>query len=153
MALKRNQKITGEILVETEFLFSLREGNSRYGVALKILKASQQGKLKVEVPSSAVMEAITVLYSYGFNHKQVEEILTLIDAKLIEAGISYYIPLTLTDVVIAARLRAELPQLSFYDSLHAAIAKRTNKYLLSSDPVYKEAGLRVISFEEISNIL
>jgi len=49
MALKRNQKITGEILVETEFLFSLREGNSRYGVALKILKAPQQGKLKVDL--------------------------------------------------------------------------------------------------------
>ena len=153
MGSKRSQKVVSAVLVETEFLFSLREGNSRYETALKILEASRQGRLKVEVLSSAIAEAIAVLYSHGFDHKQIEEILALMDAKLIEAGINRYIPLTLTDTVIATRLRAEFPQLSFYDSLHAATAKRVNKQLLSSDPVYREVGVQTVSFKEISNTL
>jgi len=49
---------------------------------------------------------------------------------------------------LSESLRSQHSELSFFDSLHAAVSKRVDLLLLSSDPIYKKIGLKTLSFDE-----
>ena len=138
-----------EVLAETEFLFGLRKGDRRYDVVVKILELCKKGLLRVRILSSAVVEVKAILYSHGLKPSDVEEACSLMDIQLVEANIVEYEPLTLADVVLAGRLRSQSPRLTFFDSLHAATAKRLNKALLSNDPIYREVEVKTVGFKEL----
>jgi hypothetical protein len=71
------------------------------------------------------------------------------DAQLVEAGITGYVATTLSDAIVSERLREQHPDLTFFDALHLAIARRLDKPLLSNDLVIKEAEPRSIMFQEL----
>ena len=88
-------------LIESEFLFALRKGDKHHGEAMKILDLCRRGLVKLQVLSSAVIEVKAVLYSHGFKGRRVEEVCSLMDAQLVEGGVSEYVPVTLGDAVLA----------------------------------------------------
>lgn len=124
-----------EYLVETDFLFGLRAGDRLYEHVMRALAKSRRGELKIAVLSSAVVEARAVLHARGLEPSEVETALALMGAEL-------------ADAVFAERLRAEHPSLGFFDSLHAAVAARRRRPLLTADGVYEEVGLEVRSLRE-----
>ena len=147
-----SERHSKEILAETEFLFGLRENDPHHPAVSKILRLSKNGILKVRILSSAVIELRAVLYSHGLSPMEVKEVCSLMDLQLSDMDIQTYEPLILSDVVLAERLRMETPKLTFFDSLHAAVAKRLNKPLISDDPIYPEAGVKTLSFKEAQEI-
>ena len=104
--------------------------------------------MKLQVLSSAVIEVKAVLYSHGFKGRHVEEVCSLMDAQLIENGVSEYVPVTLADAVLAEVLRNQHPQLTFFDALHIATAKNLDKPLLSNDEDYPSIWMKTISFKD-----
>ena len=57
MAVREHKQAPEQILVETDFLFGLRESDSRHSKILHALKMHSDGKLAIKVLSSAVLEA------------------------------------------------------------------------------------------------
>ena len=138
-----------ECLAETEFLFGLRKGDRHHSAVTKILDACISGLVDIQILSSAVVEVKAVLYSRGLKPHEVEETCSLMDAQLVEAGITGYVATTLSDAIVSERLREQHPDLTFFDALHLAIARRLDKPLLSNDLVIKEAEPRSIMFQEL----
>ena len=68
---------------------------------------------------------------------------------LVAYGVDEFVPVELSDVIIAERLRNDEKSLSFYDSLHAATSKRLNAKLLSSEGVYRRIGLEAIDLDDL----
>lgn len=139
------------VIVESDFLFGLRKSDSRHAKVMAALEMHQQGKLRISLLSSAVLEVRTVLYSRGLQCDDIEEAFTLIAGLLAEYGIDDALPLELADVIVAERLRLDEPGLTFFDSLHAAISKRRGLTLLSSEGAYKRLGLPVIDIDNLGS--
>lgn len=147
-----NERNKGEpekalVFVESDFLFGLRKSDIRHSHVLHALNAHKHDRLQIEILSSAVIEVRTVLASRDFESKIIEEILSLMAALLGDYGVSDFVPLGLSDAILAERMRSDWPTLSFFDSLHAAISKARRCKLLSSEEIYKKIGLEVIDLD------
>ena len=138
-----------EVLVESDFLFGLSEGDKHHGDVDKALSMCKKGILDISVLSSAVVEVRATLYSRGLEFREVEDSTALMDAMLSEAGVKNYVPVKLSDVVLAEILRSQFTELTFFDSLHAAISKRIGAPILSGDPIYQKIGIATSSYEEL----
>lgn len=130
-----------EVLVESDFLFGLRAEDRHHQKVLRVLSMHKKGTLAVKVLSSAVVEVRTVLYSRGLRPQTIEEALSLVDAQLAGYSVGEFVPVALSDAVVAERLRSQHEELGFFDSLHAAAGKRLGVVLLSSDPIYRKLSL------------
>jgi len=146
MAFQASKKVT---LVESDFLLGLRKGDRNHADVVKTLSMHRKGSLQLRILSSAVIEVRAVLYSKGLALHQVEDAISLIDAELNDFGVRIYVPIRLSDIVLAERLRDEFPNLTFFDSLHASASKRLGIPLLSNDPIYEEIGVPAINFSEL----
>lgn len=137
------------LLVESDFLFGLRKSDRFHRSIIRSLDMHRNGAIKINVLSSAIMEVRTVLYSRGLKLSQIEDVLSLMDQRLNDYKVTTYVPVKITDGVLAERLRTLFPNLTFFDSLHAAISKRLDAAMLSSDPIYKEIGVSSFNYNEL----
>lgn len=138
-----------EVLVESDFLFGLRKGDKHQEGVSKALSMHRKGNLGISILSSAAVEVRTTLYSRGLRFHEVEDALAFIDAILSDADVRSYVPLRLSDVVLAERLRSQFAELTFFDSLHAAASKRVGVPLLSGDTIYRKVGVNALVYEEL----
>jgi hypothetical protein len=144
MASEAGQKVA----VESDFLFGLRKSDLRHANVVAALEKHKEGSLIIALLPSAVLEARAVLYSRGMKSKDVEDVFSLMAAILAEYGVAGSTDLTLSDVIVAERMRGDMPSLTFFDSLHAATSKRLGMTLLSSEGSYERLGLAVIDLDE-----
>jgi hypothetical protein len=135
--------------VESDFLFGLRKSDKRHAHVIAALEMHQEGSLLITLLSSAVFEVRAVLYSKGMKSKDVEETFSLMAALLAEYGVGGSSDLSLSDVIVAERMRGDMPSLTFFDSLHAATSKRLGMTLLSSEGSYGRLGLDVIDLDKL----
>ena len=135
--------------VESDFLFGLRKADTRHSKVVRALKMHREGVLSLRVLSSAAMEVRAVLYSRSLGPRDVEEAFSLMAAMLAEYGVSESLPVELSDVIVAERMRSEEPRLTFFDSLHAATSKRLGLNLLSSEGIYGRLGLPIINLDRL----
>ncbi len=137
------------VFVESDFLFGLRKSDSLHSHVLRALSDHKQDRIHIQILSSAVIEVRSVLASRGLEPKVIEEVLSLMAALFGDYGVGDFVPLGLNEVILAERMRLEWPDLSFFDSLHAATAKAQQRKLLSSEGIYKKIGLDVIDLGSI----
>jgi predicted nucleic acid-binding protein len=137
------------VFVESDFLFGLRRSDVRHSRVIRALNDHKKGRFHIIILSSAVIEVRTVLASRRFESKAIEELLSLMAAFLNDYGVNDFIPFGLGEVILAERMRSERPELSFFDSLHAATSKAQGRKLLSSEGIYKRIGLEVIDLDSI----
>jgi predicted nucleic acid-binding protein len=149
MASERDNPKKEIILVESDFLFGINKSDKRHSQVIHSLKKHKEGNLEIHVLSSAVIEVRSVLYSRGHNQDTTAEFFTLMAEVLANYEVKEFIPIELSDVIIAERMRAETPDLTFFDSLHAATAKRLNVKILSSEGMYMEIGVQTIDLDTI----
>lgn len=138
-----------EVLIESDFLLGLRKSDLRHFKVLAALRMHSEGRLSIKVLSSAVLEVRAVLYSRGLGHKDIEDAFSIMGSMLTEYGIREFVPTGLSDIVVAERMRSEEAKLGFFDSLHAAISKRLETKLLSSEGMYSRLGLPVIDLDRL----
>ena len=136
-----------EVFVESDFLFGLRKSDRLHKHVMEVLEKHHRGDIRISILSSAVMEVRATLYSKSHAVAEVEEIVSLMDTILASFDVNSYIPIALADVVLAERLRSEFLEFTYFDSLHAATAKRHDKRLLSWDKIYTKAKIRLLTDE------
>ena len=147
MAAQRNKKGTPKtrkeiVVVESGFLLGLRKSDPRHTKIIHVLEKHRKDEtLRVSVLCSSVIEVRSVLYSRGFSPGLVEETFSTMALLLASYGVVNFIPAELDDVILAERMRIDTPELGFYDSLHASIAKRLPATLLSSERIYQKLGI------------
>jgi hypothetical protein len=146
MAPEAGQKVA----VESDFLFGLRKSDTRHVNVMAALRLHQEGRLMISLLSSAVLEVRAVLYSRGMKGRDVEETFSLMAALLAEYGVGGSSELSLSDVIVAERMRSDMPSLTFFDSLHAATSKRLGITVLSSEGSYGRLGLDVIDLDKLT---
>lgn len=138
-----------KVAIESDFLFGLRKSDTRHANVVAALKMHEEGNFVINLLSSAVLEVRAVLYSRGMEGKDVEETFSLMAALLAEHNVSESLALTLSDVIVAERMRGEMAGLTFFDSMHAATSKRLGMTLLSSEGSYERLGLHVIDLDKL----
>lgn len=134
----RRKDVQDNILVETDFLFSLRPGEKAHEAALNILRDSQKGIYKLYISPASPIEASLVMSSYGLKNKEVSRAL-----RVMEEAIRLYInpiypELSLANLGVAADLR-EKHELTFFDSIHAAVALSYSLIYIGGDKRVREA--------------
>lgn len=137
------------LLVESDFLLGLRKSDKHHSRVMRLLGMHSSEEIIVNILSSAVLEVKSVLYSQGIRSETVEESLSLMDQILLDYGVNEYVALTLSDAVLAENMKSEFTQLTFFDSLHAAAAKRLGLLIVSSDPIYRKIGIPSLGFYEL----
>jgi predicted nucleic acid-binding protein len=137
------------VAVESDFLFGLRKSDTRHRNVITALEMHENGKLAITLLPSAILEVRAVLYSRGLKGKDVEEVFSLMAALLAQYGVGEVSTLNLSDVIVAEKMRSDEPDLTFFDSLHAATSKRLGTSLLSSEGIYKRLGLAVIDLDKL----
>ena len=145
MASEAGQKVA----VESDFLFGLRKSDARHASVIAALESHKEGNLLITLLPSAVLEVRAVLYSRGMKSKDVEDTFSLMAALLAEYDVAGSSDLSLSDVIVAEMMRADMPSLTFFDSLHAATSKRLGMTLLSSEGSYGRLGQAVIDLNKL----
>jgi hypothetical protein len=138
-----------EVAVESDFLFGLRKSDIRHSNVMAALENHKGGRLHITVLPSAVLEVRAVLYSRGVKSKEVEAAFSLMAGLLAEYGVAGSSDLSLSDVIVAERMRSDMPSLTFFDSLHAATSKRLGMTMLSSEGSYPLIGLDFIDLDKL----
>jgi len=122
------------MLIETDFLISLVRENDRHHI--RTLKILEKLRGHIKLSPYTLTELDLLVWSNTFKVKDKE-----LFFKLLEETLNYYTIETLkpkfTHVAKAYELR-EKYSLSFFDSLHAAVAMIENIPLLSYDKTYSK---------------
>lgn len=139
----------GNLLIETDFLFGIRENDELNPLVEKALNQHREGKLDLTVSGAAPIEAHAVMDSQGVDQSTISKALSLMESRLVQEKIDEYTDITLTDMSAATRLRNEIGELTFFDSIHAAISTRTQTPILSSDPIFRETRATWVNLTEI----
>lgn len=93
-----------------------------------------------------------VLYSQGKTFREVYSSLIYLKRKLAHHAVLEE-PTSIDDYILADKLREDYPELTYFDSLHAAAALRRNETLVSNDDVYGRCEVRTMTFSELARAL
>jgi predicted nucleic acid-binding protein len=149
MAAKDNLSQKEIVLVESDFLFGLQVTDGRHSRVIRTLERHKLGEIGIRVLSSAIVEVRSALYSRGLSQKKIEDFFFLMGVILEDYGVEEFVPVEPGDVTIAERMRIEYTELTFFDSLHAAVSKRLNLKLLSSRGIYSRVGVGVLDLDAV----
>ena len=136
-----------EYLIETDFLFGLRTSDKFHSIINQTLEQVKEGKVKLKILNSAIFEVRTVLYSQGKSPDDISKILVFMKSKLDEYSIEEE-PILFDDFILADSLREKYKELTFFDSLHAAVSQRRKLSIYGSDRVLKKLKFITASFED-----
>lgn len=142
-------RASSAVLVESDFLFALRDSDPHHAHATKALDMHKGGTIAISVLSSSVFEVQAVLHARGLGNDVIEDALSLMDAILAQYGVRRFVSLELSDTVLSERMRQNYRGLGFFDSLHAAASHRLGIRLLSSEGIYESLGLQVMDLDEL----
>jgi len=131
-----------EVLVETGFLLALNPRDRHHSWALRILREAEAGKMILHISPIAPVELSLVMRSRGRSDEEVRRVLNALNTAIMMYTKPKCPPLGLGDVEYAAELRGRHPQLSFFDSLHAAIAINNKLTYYDLDEVVRDIILR-----------
>ncbi len=131
------------VLVETGFLLALNPRNKHHDWALQLLKQAKEGNIRLFISSPAILELTLILRSRGIDDKSIETLLESMSIAIHLYTKQNYTQITLETATLASKLRQKYPDLSFFDSYHAALAIINNLEYYDLDPVVQ----RVVSRE------
>lgn len=121
------------LIVETEFLFGLSARDKLHPHVSRLLELHRSGRISIVLSPAAPLEAFLVMLSRGVRYDAVSRALRLMRDKLAEYRVNTYAPPSLEAAAFAAELRSRHPELTFFDSLHIAVAATLDIPLLTSD--------------------
>lgn len=136
--------MTRRALVETGFLLALNPRDRSHGWALGLLRAAGRGELELCISPAAPLEASLILRSRGLGDDAVAEVLAAMEEAVSLYTEPRYCSLGLRHLAYAAELRARHRDLTFFDSIHAAVAVLEKLEYMDLDDVVK----RVVRAEE-----
>ena len=125
-------------LVETGFLLALNPNDKNHGWALDLLRSAKRGICALYISPAAPIELSLIMKSRGYSHEAIAETLaTMEDAIMLYTRPDFAV-LRLEHLQLAAHLRSKYSELTFFDSIHAAIAVMDNYHYSDLDSVVAE---------------
>lgn len=110
------------VLVETGFLLSLNPRNRRHSWGLGVLRDAGAGRFILFISPLAAVELSLILRSRGVDDRSVGLVLDALDSIIRRFVKPVYPLLELKHLAYSAELRLRYSELTFFDSVHAAIA-------------------------------
>ena len=130
------------VLVETGFLIALNPRDKNHEWALQLLKQAKEGIIRLYISSPAILELTLILRSRGIDDKSVETLLESMNIAIRLYAKPNYTQVTLESATLASKLRQKYPDLTFFDSYHAALAITNNLEYYDLDPVVQKVVSR-----------
>lgn len=124
--------MSDNVLVETDFLFTLNPNDPSHEEALGLLKDSLSGIVRLYVSPVSAVEASLVMKAAGLGNKDISRALKAMEDAIREYTSPLYPELTLTQLAVAAELR-DAYGLTFFDSIHVSVALSKRLTYVSND--------------------
>ncbi|RLE61643.1 MAG: hypothetical protein DRN53_05325 [Thermoprotei archaeon] len=115
-----------KILVETGFLLALNPRDKHHEWALKVLEESKRRINVLHISPIAPIELSLIMKSKGYDNRSIVRVLKALHGAIRRYTRPYYPLLKLEHVIYATELRMKYPELTFFDSIHTAIAVLDN---------------------------
>ncbi|MGC9107638.1 MAG: type II toxin-antitoxin system VapC family toxin [Infirmifilum sp.] len=106
-------------LLETGFLLALNPRDRNHEWATRVLNEAKKHKIIIFLSPASLIELSLILKSRGLTDPEISQVFDALNS-LIKPKPSYP-ELTAETLSSAARLRTRYPELSFFDSIHAAL--------------------------------
>jgi len=129
-------------LVETGFLLALNPRDENHDWALGLLEESRRGLVELHISPASPVEVSLVLRARGLSEAEVREALEAMEDAVLSYTRPRYVQLKLAHASLAADLRRRYAELSFFDSLHAAVAIAEGLAYYDLDGVVREVVRR-----------
>lgn len=130
------------VLVETGFLLALNPRDKHHEWALQLLKQARRGTIRLFISGPAILELALILKSRGVDDKSVGTLLESMSTAIRSYTKLSYAQVTLESAALSSQLRQKYPDLTFFDSQHAALAIINNLEYYDLDPVVREVVSR-----------
>ena len=136
-------------ILETEFLFALREGDRFHSQALQILSRYEELQLAdLKVSTTGFLEVANVLRGRNFKSERIAQVLGEMRRKmnlhdLQEVKLDAEIIEKCEELISKKELN-----LTYFDALHAAAAALYDRTIISNDNIFDKLGIRRISFKD-----
>ncbi len=130
-----------KVLVETGFLLALNPQDKHHKWALQILEQARKGNIQLFLSEIAILELLLILRSKGVSEEDISVLLESLDIALRSYTKINYAHITFETAILASQLRQKYPNLTFFDSHHAAIAIINNLKYHDLDPLVREIVL------------
>ncbi|ABM80530.1 type II toxin-antitoxin system VapC family toxin [Hyperthermus butylicus] len=125
-------------LLETGFLLALNPNDKNHQWALEVLARAKRGELEICISPAALVEVSLILRSQGVSDDVIAEVLRTMDDAISLYTRPQYCSLTLRHLSYAAELRTKYQNLTFFDSIHAAIAIIDKLAYIDLDPIVRD---------------
>lgn len=122
------------VIVDTQFLFALRKGDSHHSTVEKILK-ERPSSMKFEVPSAALIELLLVLKSQGKEAIIIQETLKLLEKVFMQENINV-LPSNPLEIAEGVQLNA-VTEGSLFDALIASAVLIRKGELIADDKFFE----------------
>ena len=109
-------------LLETGFLLALNPRDRNHEWALRLLNAAGRDEVQIYVSPAAMIELALIMRSRGVSDSLIAAAFRAIEDAISRYTKPHYPLLTIEHLAYASELRAKYRELSFFDSIHAAIA-------------------------------
>ncbi len=134
--------MTKRILVETGFLLALNPRDRHHDWALQLLNQAKRNNVYLFISAPALLELTLILRARGVDDEKIGILLESIDTAIRLYTRPRYVGITLESAILAAKLRCKYPELTFFDSYHAALAIINGLEYGDLDPLVREVVLR-----------
>ncbi|MEM2888498.1 MAG: PIN domain-containing protein [Candidatus Bathyarchaeia archaeon] len=135
-------------IVETEFLFGLRKNDKWNKQVSSIIELYKNRKLESLFScASAFLEAGLVLQAHGLLADQIKDAIFLMKQKMAEANIAE-VELNSDDILRLYELLRR-HDIEYFDAMQAAVALGRNAILITNDRIFKNLGVKTLTFQEL----
>lgn len=126
-----------KVLVETGFMLALNPRDRHHEWAVKVLEEARRREILLHISPIASVELSLIMRARGFSDEDVARVLRALDTIIERHTKPRYPQLGLRELAYAAELRAKYSELTFFGSIHAAIAITNNLTYYDLDPIVR----------------
>jgi len=125
------------VLVETGFMLALNPRDRRHEWAVRVLEEAKRREILLYISPAAPIELSLIMKARGYRDEDIARVLNAISIILERYTKPQYPRLGLKELAYAAELRTRHSHLTFFDSIHAAVAITNNLTYYDLDQTIK----------------
>ncbi len=129
------------VLVETGFMLALNPKDKHHEWAMSILRDAKIKKISLYISPVAPLELSLIMRSKGYSDRDINRVLNAVETVIRSYTRLQYPQIGLRELAYSAELRARYTDLTFFDSIHAAIAILNDLVYYDLDPIVKDIVL------------
>ena len=125
------------VLVETGFMLALNPRDRRHEWAVRVLEEAKRREILLYISPAAPIELSLIMKARGYRDEDIARVLNAISIILERYTKPQYPRLGLKELAYSAELRTRHSHLTFFDSIHAAVAITNNLTYYDLDQTIK----------------